>query len=143
MEEDDSIGEPHGQVEVVQHRDHGGAVLGAKSRGLHQVDLVAHVEAGGRLVQQQQAGPMPCLAAGQLHQHAGKMRPLLFAAGQRRQLPVAEISQADFVERRIDQPLRRDAAAVAGADPDDFLDREREGDADMLRQHRAMLRQKT
>ena len=54
--------------------------------GFHQVDLVPQVEARGRLVQQQQAGAVQRLAAGELHQHAGKMRALLLAAGQRRQL---------------------------------------------------------
>src|SRR6185369_5144999 len=70
------------------------------------------------------------------------MRALLLAAGERRQLPVAEMRQADFAERRIDQPLRSGAAGVARAHMDDFLDREREGDVDMLRQHRAVMGEK-
>ena len=51
--------------------------------------------------------------------------------------------QSDLAERRIDQPLRGGAPAVAGAHTDDFLDREREGDVDMLRQHRAVMGEHT
>ncbi len=113
---------------------------GAPPRGLDQIDLMPQVEARGRLVQQQQAGAVQRLAAGELHQHAGEMRALLLAAGQRRQLPVTEMRQPDLVQRRIDQPLRGGAAGIARAHVDDFLDREREGDVDVLRQHRAVLR---
>ena len=54
MQQHDAVGEAHREIEVVQHGDHGRAVLRAPPRRLHQIDLVAHVEAGGRLVQQQQ-----------------------------------------------------------------------------------------
>ena len=141
VQQHDPVGEPHGEVEVVQDRDHGGAASRAQPCGFDQVDLVPQVEAGGRLVQQQQARAVQRLAAGELHQHAGKMRALLLAARQRRQLPVAEIFQSDFVQRRLDQRLRRGAAAFAGTHLHDLLDREREGDVDMLRQHRAMQRE--
>ena len=77
VQQHDAVGEAHCQIEVVEHGDDGGAVLRAPSRRFHQVDLVAHVEAGGRLVQQQQAGAVQLFAAGELHQHAGKMRALL------------------------------------------------------------------
>jgi hypothetical protein len=85
VQEHDAVGEAHGEVEVVQDRDHGGAVLRAAARALHEIDLVPQVETGGRLVQQQQARTVQRLAAGELHQHAGEMRALLLAAGQRRQ----------------------------------------------------------
>ena len=67
------------------------------------------------------------------------MRALLLAAGERRQLPVAEMREPYLAQRRIDQPLRGAAAGVARAHMDDFLDREREGDVDMLRQHRTVM----
>ena len=100
---------------------------------------MTHVETGRRLVQQQQAGSVQRLTAGELHQDACEMRALLLAAGERRQLPIAEMRQSDLVERGIDQPLRAGAAGIARAHMDDLLDREREGDADMLRQHRAVV----
>ena len=96
MQQHDPVGKPHREIEVVQHGDHGGAVLRALPRRLHQIDLVTHVEAGGRLVQQQKPRAVLRLAAGELHQHAGKMRALLFAAGERRQLPMAEMRQPDL-----------------------------------------------
>ena len=139
MQQHDPVGEAHRQIEIMQHGDHSRAVLRAPPCRLHQIDLVAHVEAGGRLVQQQQAGAVLLFAAGELHQHAGKMRALLLAAGERRQLPVAEMREPDLAQRRIDQLLRGGAAGVARAHMDDFLDREREGDVDMLRQHRAVM----
>ena len=67
------------------------------------------------------------------------MRALLLAAGERRQLPVSEMREPYLAQRRIDQPLRGGAAALARAHVNDFLDREREGDIDMLRQHRAVM----
>jgi hypothetical protein len=99
------------------------------------------IEARCRFVEQQQPRPMQRLAAGELDQHAGEMRTLLLAPGQRRQLPGTEMRQPDLVQRRPDQATRRRARALAGAHADDFLDREREGDVDVLRQHRAVLRQ--
>ena len=57
-----------------------GAGLG---RGDQHVELVAQVETGGRLVEQQHAGAMLRLATGELDQHAGQMRALLLAARQR------------------------------------------------------------
>ena len=139
MQEHDPVGKPHREVEIVQHGNDSGAVLRAPPRRLDEVDLMAHVEAGRRLIQQQQAWPMQRLAAGKLHQDAGQMRALLFAAGERRQLPVAEMRQSDLGERGIDQPLRAGAAGIARAHMNDLLDRERESDADMLRQHRAVV----
>ena len=56
---------------------------------------------------------MQRLTAGELHQDACEMRALLFAAGERRQLPIAEMRQSDLVERGIDQPLRAGAAGIA------------------------------
>jgi len=74
----------------VQDGDHRRAAASAAAGGFDEVDLVAQIEARGRLVQQQQARPMLGLAAGELHQHAGEMGALLLAARQRRQLPLAE-----------------------------------------------------
>ena len=67
------------------------------------------------------------------------MCALLLASRERRQLPVAEMRQSDLAERGIDQPPRAGAAGVACAHMDDLLNREREGDGDMLRQHRAVM----
>ena len=106
VQQNDAVGKAHGEIEIVQDGDHGGAVRGASPRALHQVDLMPQIEARGRLVQQQQAGTVHGLAAGQLHQHAGEMRALLFAAGQRRQFAVAETSESDLVQCGVDQRLR-------------------------------------
>ncbi len=81
---------------------------------------------------------MKGLAACELNQDPGEMRALLLAAGKRRQLPLAKAVQSNLVQRRIDKSLGRRAAAIAGAHVNDLLDRKREGDIDMLRQHRAM-----
>jgi len=43
------------------------------------------------------------LAERKLHQHTGEMRALLLAARQRRQLPVTEMRQPDFVQRILDE----------------------------------------
>ena len=91
VQEDKTAGETHREIEVVQDRDHRRAVPRAPPRRLDEVDLMAQIEARGRLVQQQQARAMRGLAAGKLHQHAGKMRALLLAAGQRRELSLAEM----------------------------------------------------
>src|SRR5436190_7957851 len=125
----------------MQDSDHGGAALGAAPRALHQIDLVPQVEARCRLIEQQQPRTMHGLAAGQLYQYAGEMRALLLAAGQRRQLPATKTLQPDFVQRGLDQPARRCAAALTGSHLDDLLDREREADMNMLREHRAIQRQ--
>ena len=74
----------------MQHCDHGAAGAGAALGGFHQIDLIAQVEARCRLVQQKYAGAMFSLAARELHQDTREMRALLFAAGQRRQLAMAE-----------------------------------------------------
>ena len=42
------------------------------------------------------------------------------------------------MQRRIDKSLGSGAAAIAGAHVNDLLDRKREADIDVLRQHRAM-----
>src|SRR5712671_7855567 len=81
---------------------------------------------------------MKGLAACELNQDPGEMRALLLAAGKRRQLPLAEAVQSNLVQRRIDKSLGRGAAAIAGAHVDDLLDRKREADIDVLRQHCAM-----
>ena len=67
MQQHDPVGEAHCQIEIVQHGDHSRAVLCTPLCCFHQVDLVAHVEAGGRLVQQQQAGAVLLFTAGELH----------------------------------------------------------------------------
>src|SRR6266704_427205 len=81
---------------------------------------------------------MKGLAACELNQDPGEMRTLLLAAGKRRQLPLAEAAQSNLLQRRIDKSLGRRATAIAGAHVDDLLDRKREGDIDVLRQHCAM-----
>ena len=116
VQQHDPVGEAHRKIEVVQHRDHGGAVARALLGGLHQIDLVAHVEARGRFIQQQQARAVHRLAAGELHQHAGEMRALLFAAGQRRQLPVAEVLEADLMQTPH-RPAARAAARLLSPAP--------------------------
>ena len=64
----------------MQDRDHGDAARGAAPRRGQQVELVAQVEARGRLVEHQHAGAVHGFAAGKLHQHAREMRALLLAA---------------------------------------------------------------
>ena len=58
--------------------------------GRRHVELMAQIEARGRLVEQQQAGTMGLLPARELHHHARKMRPALLAAGQGGDDAVAE-----------------------------------------------------
>ena len=75
---------------------------------------------------------MQRLTAGELHQHAREMRALLLAAGQRRQLAVAEALQSHLFQCLFDQRAQGGAAASAGSHLDDFLDGEGKGDMDML-----------
>ena len=77
-----------------------------------QVELVLQVEARGRLVEQQQARAVRGLAAGKLQQHAGEMRALLLAAGERGDDAVAESRELDIGERRFGQIV--DACGRAG-----------------------------
>ena len=79
------------------------------------------VEARGRLVEQQQAGAVRRLAAGELHQHAGEMRALLLAAGERRDDALAERAEVDLGERglgqRVDARPRRSPAPMRTISP--------------------------
>ena len=84
VEHHDAVGGEGREVEVVQDRHHGDAAPRATADRFQHVELMLQVEARGRLVEQQQARPVRVLAAGKLHQHAGEMRALLLAAGQRR-----------------------------------------------------------
>jgi hypothetical protein len=45
VQHDDPVGKAHRQIEIVQDRDHGGAISRATPRGFHQVDLMPQVEA--------------------------------------------------------------------------------------------------
>ena len=78
-----------------------------RSRRLDHVELVAQVEARGRLVEQQHARSVRGLAAGELNQHAREMRALLLAARQRGDDAVAEAAEIDLGERRVDQRVDR------------------------------------
>jgi len=138
VQHDDAVGKANREIEIVQDRDDGGAIARAPLRGFHQLDLVPQIEARGWLVQQQQAGSVHGLAARELHQHAGKMRALLLAARQGRKLAMAETGQSGLLQRGLDQRLGGGAAEVARAHMNDFVDRKREADTDVLRQHRAM-----
>lgn len=121
----------------MQDCDHRRATCRAAARGFDEVDLVAQVEARGRLVQQQKSRAVFGLAAGELHQHAGEMGSLLLAAGQCRQLPVSEMGEANLVQCGIDERARLARAAIACAHQHDLLDREGKGDVDVLGQHGA------
>ncbi|KAG5733129.1 hypothetical protein E4T56_gene4260, partial [Termitomyces sp. T112] len=99
--------------------------------------LAGHVERIGRLVQQQQARSVFGLAAGELHQDAGEMGALLFAAGQRRHVSLAEMRQSHFVQCSVDQRVRFARVAIARAQQHDLRDREGEADIDVLGQDRA------
>src|SRR5712671_3703752 len=81
---------------------------------------------------------MKGLAACELNQDPGEMRTLLLAAGKSRQLPLSKTVQSNLVQRRIDKLLSGSSAAIAGAHVNNLLDRKREADIDVLRQHRAM-----
>lgn len=108
---------------------------------LHKIDLVAQVEARGRLVEQQHAGTVIGFAAGQLNKNAREMRALLLAAGERRQFAVPERLQFEFGDGGVDQLLRCGTRAIARAHEHDFLDGERKAHIDMLGQHDAVVRE--
>ncbi len=80
------------------------------------------VEAGGRLIEQQDAGAVPALAATELNQHAREMHALLLAAGQGADDAAAEIREIDFGQRLLDHRIERAAAVVAGAHLHDLGD---------------------
>ena len=141
VEHHDAIGRQRREVEVVQDRHHGDAAPRAASDRFQHVELMLQVEARGRLVEQQQARPVRGLAAGKLHQHAGEMRALLLAAGERRDDALAERREIDVGERALGKLVDRAAVAVARTHAHDFADRERKRHMGALRQHRAMQRE--
>ena len=87
---------------------------------------MTQVEACGRLVEHQHAGPVHGFAAGELHQHAREMRALLLAARQRgddalrkrREIDLAAAPSATSASmrgpRRSPAPMRTTSATVKG-----------------------------
>ena len=68
------IGKPRGKPEIVRHHDDQHALVGGRAQILHDVDLVARIERGGRLVGQDDR---------RFHrQHAGQRDAAALAAGQ-------------------------------------------------------------
>ena len=94
--------------------------------------LVAQIEPGRWLIEEQNAGAVLLQTPFELHQHAGEMRALLFAARQRRDRTIGKPAQIGFVERGVNQPLDCRAASVAAPHADDLGNAEREGNVDTL-----------
>ena len=141
MQQHDPVGEAHREIEVVQHRDHGGAVAARAACAVSTRSIwwrMSRLEVGSS----SSSKPGPCSASPQASCTSTRAKCARCCS------PPDSVGncrwpkalQADLVQRRIDQRLRRGAAVVAGAHGDDLLDREGKGDVDMLRQHRAMLR---
>jgi hypothetical protein len=80
VEHHDMLGIERREIEVVQHRDHGHAAAGTAAERCEHVDLMAQVEARGRLVEQEQARAMRLLPARELHQDAMVRRASPFPA---------------------------------------------------------------
>ena len=125
----------HCQVEIVQDGDHGHAARGAALGRIDHVELMAQVEARGRLVEQQHPRAVRRLSASKLNQHAGEMRALLLASRQRGDHAVVEIVEVDLIERSLDEIVDLAAATIAGAHAHDFRDGEGKRHADALREH--------
>src|SRR5262249_15385619 len=100
-------------------------------RRFQEIELMAQIEARGRLVQHEQAGAMDGLAASELHQHASKMRTLLLAARERGDDALAKRREIDLRKRAGDERVAATAVARAHAHP--VGDREWKGHGRMLR----------
>ena len=96
LRDDDPIRETDSQVEIVQDGDHRRSGPGVSLCKVDQFDLMLQVEAGCRLVQQQNAVSMDPFAAHELQQGACEMGALLLGAGKGREFAVPEGRQIDF-----------------------------------------------
>ncbi len=77
-----TVGEARGQVDVVQGCRDAGAVIGALPEYPHDIYLVLRVKMVRRLVEQENVGL--------LRQYLGDSQPLALATGQRQYVPVGE-----------------------------------------------------
>ena len=104
-EVDDPVGRAD-HVEVVLDHDQRMPGVEQLAQRAHQLGDVVEVQAGGRLVEQEQRAPSSPAgwrgAAGRLGQEAGQLQPLRLAARQRRH----RLAQAHVVEADIDDRLQ-------------------------------------
>ena len=105
-EDDDIVAASRRELDVVGD-DQDAAAEGAANLPDQLVEDVrsAHVDALGRLVENQQVGP--------LDQRPRQQQPLELAAGERRDGRIAEPLKADRVERGLDLPAGRSAASTS------------------------------
>ena len=89
-----AVGEAGGPAEIVEGRDDGLARLGERPEAGEQVELVAHVEVGRRLVEEQERGV--------LCEGLRQRDPLLLAARQLRDRAPGEVGHVDGRQRGID-----------------------------------------
>ncbi|GMA24274.1 hypothetical protein GCM10025864_20330 [Luteimicrobium album] len=136
LEHDDPIGPGRGEGQVVQHDDDGVARPGPRARLREHVLLVADVEGGGGLVEQQQAW--------RLREDACERRARLLPAGQRGEPSLGEVQDVGGEKRAGDDRvvvlglrLAGDAAARPGraTHPHDVDDPEREAQGLLLQEH--------
>ena len=93
-EREDAVGKAGRQLEVVDGGDHRPPVVRQAAHAAEQVELVADVEVGRGLVEEQEGGV--------LRERLGEEHPLLLAARERRHGPVGKAGEVEGVERRVD-----------------------------------------
>jgi hypothetical protein len=128
-------------VEVVQHRQHAQAAVGAAAGAGERGVLVGEVEARDRLVEQQEGHVARIGVA--LDQHAGELHALALAARQHGVGAVGEGESLGLAERlfgeRAHLGLGQAVAVGEQAQHGDLQAGEVEGHVGMLRQHGASL----
>ena len=110
---DSTVDQPGQRPELVGDQHHGGAALLEPAQGPGERDLVGQVDAGGRLVEEEQLG-----LAGQCPRD---QRALLLAARQRGAAVVGPVAQPDHLEGVVDGgpvgPRERAQQAAPGEPP--------------------------
>ncbi len=100
MEHHHPVGVLKGQVQVVEDDQHSSPVLRKSGGDGEEVVLMAHVQAGGGLVQEKEAGAFG-LGLPHLAQDPGEMDPLLFSPRKRSVGPVPQGEGVDLQQGRL------------------------------------------
>ena len=119
VEADDAVALRHDDVQIVRHQQHAEAALGAQPADQRvELGLARIVDAAHRLVEHQHVG--------RADQRARQQHPLQLAAGELRQLAIAELAGADVGQHALD-------LLVLGPPPElhEARDGERDGAIDL------------